>query len=179
MKPLSGNTSKAAHVHVGIVRLLDKFAYGQTSPAAELLHAHMAAFRPNATDRDLRRYQALRDHLLTKLIAAPNGHKYKLKTLQRKYLRYQLTVRYRDRGETWENAWQLTSEYVSASQPFSQSTVKDSYAEIKKLLAEEGMKRFCWGLEYEFQIALYGEQEPPAGTLLHPDFLRDPSADQA
>ncbi|MGN6470171.1 MAG: hypothetical protein ACTHLC_11360 [Rhizobiaceae bacterium] len=168
-------------LHLGVLTFLDRVADSTLSPAVDLLHAQLAATKPTANDRDRRDYEALRDHLLKRWVPAPNGVKYRLTTLQRKYLHHQLTRRYKASGATWEAAWQSAAEYCSIGKkkPIPASTVKDHYSYIENLLKQDGMRKFCRGLEYEFQIAVHGDKEPPVGTFLDPEFLRSTPGEQA
>ncbi len=168
-------SSSPKWLHRDVVGLLDRIAAGNCSPSIELLHAYMAASRTTAGNRDRRLYDALRDHFIKKWAMAPNGIKYRLTTLQRKYLRHQLVIRYRATGETWEAAAERASDYLGPWDPTASSTVRDSYAEVQKMLEHDGMTGFCRGLEYEFQIAIYGKDAPPLGSFIEPDFLRGDS----
>ncbi|MEP9387261.1 hypothetical protein [Mesorhizobium sp. KR9-304] len=158
--------------HSRVVQQLERIASGRGSPATILRHAFMAALDPNASTMAKETYAALRYRFRNELISAPNGVRYRLPALQRDYVRYVLVERYVQSKKTWDEAYQLTSEYVSASRskPLSPSTIPKTHAKIKKLLKDEKMRKFLEGLEFEFQVAL--GQDPPVGSFVDPDFLR-------
>lgn len=150
---------------------MERLAKGTSAPAAEITVLHLRAMRKDATLFDKRRYAAVRDHFETKPVEAPDGSKYKLKALQRIYLRYVLVKRYKQDGNTWDASCELTSEYLCSSHPVSPKTVMDSYSEMKKILGHPKMPAFCKGLEYEYPVAMAGDDEPASGTYLNPEYF--------
>jgi hypothetical protein len=151
-----------------VIKHLDKFAsINGNSPTAEITHAALLAWRANATQNDLRSYEALCDHFKGKLVQAPNGQKYKIVSLQREYLRYVLVERFRLGGAKWAVAYEQAAKYVG----IEKGTAADSHGKMKNVvLKHPEMKAFCTGLEFEFQIALYNGV-PPLGSYIEPDFL--------
>lgn len=159
--------------HAEIVQSMEKIASGVGSPASILQHAMMAAMSKNASQKAKETYEALRDRFRSKPVRGPEGALYKLSSLQREYVRYVLVERYRAAGHKGHSAYCMASDYLTGDNHVAWDTVRDTHNKIKKLLAVPGMVIFCQGLEYEFQIALYGDETPPAGSLIEPDFMQE------
>lgn len=155
----------------GIIAKLGNITNATSSPAAEITALSLRAFRKGATLVDKRDYSALRDHFEKASIAAPNGSSYKLKALHRNYLRYVLVEGYRHMGNTWETSYELASKYLCSASPIDPTTVRDSHAKMKKDLTHPNMPGFCRGLEYEYPIAMAGDEIPSKGSYLEPDFF--------
>jgi hypothetical protein len=162
--------------HAGVTRYLEQMADGIGSPAYMLQHAMMAAMSKNASTRAKATYQALRAYFRSEPIRAPDGALYHLISLQRDYVRYELVERCRAAGHKGLKAYHIASDYLADGPHAQWNTVRDTHRKIKSLLKMPGMKAFCQGLDYEFQIALYGDDEPPAGSIVQPDFMRTSDA---
>lgn len=155
----------------GMIAKLDSLAKGTSSPAAEITALCLQATRKEATSVDKRRFAAMRDYFETTSIEGPDGKPHKLKTLQRQYLRYVLVERFKDAGNTWDASYELASEYLCAGSPVSAPTVRDSHAKMKKMLKQPKMQAFCKGLDYEYPVAMAGDETPELATFLDPDYF--------
>jgi hypothetical protein len=134
----------------------------------------MAAMSKSASRKAKETYEALRDRFRLKPVRGPDGALHDLISLQRDYVRYVLVERCRMAGHKGLAAYHIASEYLANDGDVSWSTVRDTHSKIKKLLKLPGMATFCQGLEYEYQIALYGDDPPPAGSIVDPEFMRVP-----
>lgn len=168
---MQGPATSHVQDHAGIVQLMEKVASGVGSPASILQHAMMAAMSPNASRMAAETYAALRDRFRSKLIRGPDGDWHDLSSLQREYVRYVLVERFRAAGHKGQSAYHMTSEYIGDGKHLAPSTISGTHHKIKNLLKIPGMQVFCRGLEYEFQIALCGNETPPQGSIVEPDFM--------
>lgn len=141
------------------------------SPTIMIMEVSLPAINAQTNSAEHMRFVAMRNMLLTKLISLPNGSKQKLKTLQRDYLRYRVVSRYQQTGLPIDKACVAASEYLVDPYSAAPETLRKGYFQMKSLLSQENLSEFCAGLDYDFVIAIAGDEAPKEGTLLHPDFL--------